>query len=471
MPSRGAGNTLAAGGTGDGYVSGVTSPPVRTRSVFSELLGSITERSLNLIDPGRTRSAPASSARLVESCRALLSSKGEATGIALAWQILNDFETLTKDQKAAFFRALLDEFGADVETLKATAGAYLRDPNDANAIRLSVAAEPRRQELVRRLNQAPDGTRRIVAIRSALLAAIDADPDLRLVDLDFVHLLHSWFNRGFLELHQINWETSAAVLEKIIRYEAVHEISGWDDLRRRIDPSDRRLYAFFHPRLLNDPLVFVEVALTVETPVSIQQILSSRRKTIPASTATTAVFYSISNCQTGLRGVSFGSFLIKQVVETLKQEHPGLRNFETLSPIPGFASWLKEHDFGIDIAWGEDQWDWTDRPDQRQRMEQIMPGLAAQYLLNEKDDDGHPVDAVARFHLGNGAILDRVNWLADTSPQGLKQSYSMMVNYRYKLEDIEKNHEAFAKSGSISVSGAVSRMARIPIRLPSTAET
>ena len=410
---------------------------MRTRSVFSELLGSIAERSLNMIDLGLAHSAPASADRVVEHCHALLSSKGEATGIALAWQILNGFEHLSEAQKAVFFQALSVDFGPGTESLKAAAETYLKDPSETNAIRLGAAAEPKRQELVRRLNQAPDGTRRLVNIRSDLLAAIDADPDLRLVDLDFEHLLHSWFNRGFLELEQINWETSAATLERIIHYEAVHEISGWEDLRSRIDPPDRRLYAFFHPRLASDPLIFVEVALTTDTPNSIQDILSADRDPIAAAAAKTAVFYSISNCQTGLRGISFGSFLIKQVVETLKRELPGLRDFVTLSPIPGFADWLETQSVMTPPARSaEGQWNWVEPS---QRPEQVMPGLAAHYLLNEKDDLGFPHDGAAKFHLGNGAILDRVIWAADSSARGLKQSCSMMVNYRYKLEDIEKN--------------------------------
>ncbi len=434
---------------------------MRTRSVFSELLGSIAERSLNMIDLGRTRGAPASAERVIEHCHALLSSKGEATAIALAWQVLNAFEQLPAPQKAVFFHALSVEFGPDTEALVVAAETYLKAPSQTNAIRLSATAEPKRQELVRRLNQAPDGTRQLVNIRSDLLAAIDADPDLRLVDLDFEHLLHSWFNRGFLELQQINWETSAATLERIIHYEAVHEISGWEDLRSRIDPPDRRLYAFFHPRLAGDPLIFVEVALTADTPDSIQDILAADRRPIPAAAAKTAVFYSISNCQTGLRGISFGSFLIKQVVETLKRELPGLRDFVTLSPIPGFAKWLESQSVVPPMARGDDgQWNWVGQGEPSQRPEQMMPALAAHYLLNEKDNIGFPHDGVARFHLGNGAILDRVIWAADTSPRGHKQSCSMMVNYRYKLEDIEKNHEAFVNSASIAASNAVTRLAK-----------
>ncbi len=445
--------------------------PSRSRSVFSELLGSIAERSLNFVDLGRARSANPSAGQLIAWCHALLSSKGEATGIALGWQVLNGFERLSDADKATFFQALLAEFGADAENLTHAARAYVEAPGDENAVRLNLAAEPRRQELVRRLNQAPDGTRRIVAMRADLLAAMKQDRALASVDLDFAHLFYSWFNRGFLELQQINWETSAAILEKIIRYEAVHEISGWEDLRRRIDPPDRRLYAFFHPRLPSEPLIFVEVALTADVPVSIQGILATRRETVPASAAKTAVFYSISNCQRGLQGVSFGSFLIKQVVETLTQELPGLRNFVTLSPISGFADWLQRQGFWPDLETSVRVWQ-RSRPsedamsDRDQRLSQTMLGLAAQYLLNEKDEQGRPRDAVARFHLGNGAILDRVNWLADTSDRGLEQSYSMMVNYRYKLDDIERNHEAFANTGAIAASSAVNRLAKAQLRLP-----
>ena len=444
----------------------------RGRSVFSELLGSIAERSLGLIDPGRARVSPASPSQLVEACHALLSSKGEATGIALAWQIASGFNQLGLAEKAQFFQAIKTQFGADTDNLLAAAAAYVQAPDDDRAFRLNVAAEPRRQELVRRLNQAPDGTRHVVAMRADLLSAMDQDPSLELVDQDFAHLFYSWFNRGFLELRQINWETSAAILEKIIQYEAVHEISGWDDLRRRIDPSDRRLYAFFHPRLPNEPLIFVEVALTVDVPGSIQEILSPHRDEIQVSAARTAVFYSISNCQKGLRGVSFGNFLIKQVVETLNQEFPALRNFVTLSPIPGFADWLRDQPdwsaFGPALdAWTADPTSQSDDDDHK--LAQPMLALAAKYLVSAKDSNVRPRDPVARFHLGNGAILDRINWLADTSADGINRSFSIMVNYRYKLEDIEKHHEAFANAGSVAASNTVNRLARANIRTPNPA--
>ncbi len=446
----------------------VTQRPVHSRSVFSELLGSITERSLKLIDPGRGRDVPASADRVIDLCHRLMSSKGEATGLALAWRILTEYADLPAPEKASFFRCLLVDFGADAAALATAAKAYVADPCDANAVALNVASEPRRQELVRRLNQTRDGTRRLVAMRADLLRAVAEDRDLNLVDMDFAHLLYSWFNRGFLELHRIDWDTSAAVLEKIIQYEAVHEISDWDDLRRRIDLPDRRLYGFFHPRLADDPLIFVEVALTVEPPASIQNILSPERQEIAANDAKTAVFYSISNCQTGLRGVSFGSFLIKQVVETLTQEFPGLRHFVTLSPIPGFSTWLKRQDdwpsMEPALAWQNDAVEWVATVGRDRALQHALLARAAHYLTLEKDGMGRPIDGVARFHLGNGAILDRINWLANVNPAGIEQSWSLMVNYRYKLDEIEKNHEAFANAGTIAASSAVSKLAKTPIR-------
>ena len=441
-----------------------------TLSVFSELLGSITERSLNLIDPGRTRAASPTAARVIGWCHDLLSSQGEATGIALAWQILDGFDRLDPIQKSLFFRALANDFGPDTGALTTAAQAYLDQPGATAAVRLNIASEPRRQELIRRLNQAPDGTRRLVAMRDQLLAMAADEPELAIADMDFVHLLGSWFNRGFLELQRIDWDTPASVLEKIIAYEAVHEISGWDDLRRRIDLPDRRLYAFFHPRLPSDPLIFVEVALTLDVPATIGSILSPDREELAPDAARTAVFYSISNCQSGLRGISFGSFLIKQVVETLKQELPGLRDFVTLSPIPGFARWLRDHPAAGDLAANlavDDPAAWLASVADDRTLQQTMSALAATYLTVEKDDVGRPLDPVARFHLGNGAVLDRVNWLANPSAQGLAQSHSLMVNYRYKLEDIEKNHEAFANTGAIATSGAVTRLAKAPVRIPS----
>jgi malonyl-CoA decarboxylase len=299
--------------------------------------------------------------------------------------------------------------------------------------------------------------------------------DLSAVDDDFVHLFTSWFNRGFLVLRHIDWSTPAIVLEKIIRYEAVHEISDWDDLRRRIDPHDRRCYAFFHPALVDEPLIFVEVALTRDIPAAIAPILATGRETVEADKMRTATFYSISNCQRGLAGVSFGNFLIKQVVEEVSREMPKLATFVTLSPVTNFAAWLKreraqensaalsEPDKSVLSALDEPGW-WFDTGKAELLRDAVMRA-AAWYFLRARDSRGLPVDAVARFHLGNGARLERINWLADTSEKALAQSHGLMVNYLYELDDIEKNHEAFAEGRTVVASGTVQRLLRPPLEL------
>ncbi len=273
-------------------------------------------------------------------CDDLLSGRGEASGMALAQAVLDAWERLGKDERQAFFAMLLERFGPETERLEAAIDAYRAQPDAATLETLHLASEPRRQELLRRLNLAPGGTHVLVRMREALFEAMERAPELKAVDSDFRHLFSSWFNRGFLVMRRIDWRTPANVLDKIIRYEAVHEIQGWDDLRRRLEPSDRRCFAFFHPQLIDDPLIFVEVALTGDIPRSIGEVLADNRQILPAADATTAVFYSISNCQEGLRGISFGNFLIKQVAEDLKRELSGLDTFVTLSPLPGFARWL-----------------------------------------------------------------------------------------------------------------------------------
>ncbi len=439
-------------------------------SVFSELIASIADRGLGIIDLGRTRVQAATVEGLGELCDQLLSGRGEASGIALAKEILKGYGSLEAKEQKSFFQRLARDFSAPPDALSNAASAYLAEPSDRHAADIVRAAEPRRQELLRRLNHAPNGTLGLVRMRQDLLSHLKECPELSTVDTDFGHLFTSWFNRGFLELRRIDWRTSAAVLEKVIEYEAVHAISGWDELRARIDPPDRRLYGFFHPSLGDEPLIFVEVALTREMSGSVQSILAKRRDRLEPEDAKTAMFYSISNCQVGLRGVSFGNFLIKQVVQELQRELPGLRSFATLSPIPGFARWIA-HARGGDgsglkaptaaalSALDEDGW-WRDRAPATPALEKALTGMAARYFLLEKDADGRPIDPVARFHLGNGARLERINWLADKSSRGLRQSHGLMVNYLYKLDDIEKNHEAFANAATVAASGAVARLAK-----------
>ncbi len=437
-------------------------------SFFGELLTSITEQGRALIEARRGRPGDKP---LADLCEDLLSGRGEASGVALAGEVLSSYQQSTREEKLAFFLALRDNFGADLDLVRETAAALNADPEDKGLLRrLHSVSEPRRQELVRRLNLAPGGTKALVAMRSDLLDFMREVPDLREVDRDFEHLFSSWFNRGFLVMRRIDWQTPANILEKIIAYEAVHEIDGWEDLRRRIGLEDRRLYAFFHPALVDDLLIFVEVALTREIPGAIGPILTEERAEIATGDATTAVFYSISNCQKGLRGISFGNFLIKQVVEELRRELPSLKTFVTLSPVPGFARWLgqemnrEESPIGglLDDELFDElkKTDWPMDVENADRLGDIVPGLCAHYLTRVKDRKGRPLDPVARFHIGNGARLERVNWQGDLSVNGLAQAHGLMVNYLYDLKYIEKNHESYAAQGTVATSSAVARLAK-----------
>jgi malonyl-CoA decarboxylase len=443
-------------------------------SFFGEMLNSITERGRALIDRARDRrgGAAARSETLAELCEELLSVRGEASGVALAGDILAKYAELTVGPRIAFFEALAERFGPDREALEAAIAAWQAEPSDKTAAEVHIAAEPRRQELLRRLNLAPAGTAALVRMREQLLDALGHRKDLTDVDADFVHLFSSWFNRGFLVLRRIDWATPAMILEKIIRYEAVHRIHSWEDLRRRIDPPDRRCYAFFHPALVDEPLIFVEVALSRDIPGAIAPILSAERDTSDGEKFATATFYSISNCQRGLTGVSFGNFLIKQVVQEISRENPRLKTFVTLSPVPNFARWLdreRKSDSPVGLTAedkatleGLDHAGWWQAPETRDPMQEPLLRAAAWYFLHAKNRRGLPADSVARFHLGNGARLERINWLGDDSARGIEQSYGLMVNYLYDLEDIEKNHEAYAEGQRVVVSNVVRRLQRGP---------
>jgi malonyl-CoA decarboxylase len=429
-------------------------------SFFGELLQSIAERD-------RRESAEELSASIIDLSEHLLSGRGEASGVALAGEILARYAELTSGPRIAFFESLAGRFGPDHARLDRAIDAWRDAHSDATAAQVHAASEPRRQELLRRLNLAPGGTAALVRMRENVLDAIDRRDDLKVVDRDFAQMFSSWFNRGFLVLRRIDWSTAASVLEKIIRYEAVHQIRDWDDLRRRIDPPDRRCYAFFHPALIDDPLIFVEVALTREIPAAIGPILTTKRDVVEPARQTTAVFYSISNCQRGLAGVSFGNFLIKQVVEEIARENQRLTTFVTLSPVPGFAHWLNRERHAASSALGaEDRaalasldrpaW-WQDQA-MREEVEEPMMRAAAWYFLHAKTRADTPADPVARFHLGNGARLERLNWLADTSERAMSQAHGLMVNYLYDLDDIEKNHEAYAQQRTVIASNVVTKL-------------
>ncbi len=435
-------------------------------SFLNELLTAVADRGRALIEPRRDRR---STARTVPALvAALLSERGEASGAAIAADILATYRSLDAAGRAAAFRLMRDDLGADGNALRTAAQAFLDTPSDTAAADLYDAATPHRLELLRRLNLAPGGTRALVEMRADLLGELADDRTLAGVDRDFERLFDVWFNRGFLVLRRIDWSSPASVLSQIIAYEAVHEIHDWDDLRRRIDPPDRRCYAFFHPALVDEPLIFVEVALTRSIPEAIGPILAAEREIVPPGEATTAVFYSISNCQTGLRGVSFGSFLLKQVVEDLARDLPGLRSFVTLSPVPGFAVWLAgvaadaDHPLAAPAAQAVAALavpDWPLAPEAAALAKAVLP-LAAHYFLRERGRSGRPLDPVARFHLGNGARLERLDWLADPTPKGLEQSHGLMVNYLYERSEIEANHEAYARSGKVVAAPGVSRLLR-----------
>jgi malonyl-CoA decarboxylase len=443
-------------------------------SFFSDMLQSIADRSRALIRRERREPARDRLDGLIELCEALLSGRGEASGVALANEILADYAALTTGPRIAFFESLARTFGYDNSAIEAAIAAWRQSQSADDAAELHRASEPRRLELFRRLNLAPGGTAALVHMREQLMDAMDHRDDLAVIDNDFVHLFSSWFNRGFLVLRRIDWSTSASILEKIIRYEAVHEIRDWEDLRRRVDLPDRRCYAFFHPALVDEPLIFVEVALTREIPDAIAPILSDTREAVDPERATTAVFYSITNCQRGLAGVTFGHFLIKQVVEEVRREWPRISTFVTLSPAPNFAEWLNrerasEASLAIDAddreaLAGLDRANWWIDDQLVERIGEPIMRAAAWYYVRARNRRGLPVDAVARFHLGNGARLQRLNWIADTSERALEQSYGLMVNYLYDLDYIEENHEAYAQQHAIVASTGVTRLVRSPAR-------
>lgn len=374
---------------------------------------------------------------------ALLGASGEVSGATLARKILDKYSGLDDDGRYGFFKYLASDLDVDPNAIRRALTTYENTATKEAYSAFMDASEPKRQELVRRLNQVPAATGRLVEMRRELLKFAKKDKRLAAVDLDFRHLFVSWFNRGFLVLSPINWQTSADILEKIIQYEAVHEITSWEQLRARLRPKDRRCFAFFHPAMPDEPLIFVEVAISKGVPNSIQDVLSDQRDIVELDEADTAVFYSISNCQAGLAGISFGNSLIKQVVADLAREIENLKHFVTLSPIPNFSNWLSKD--------GEENYEVEDDNVQE---------LASNYLMNAKRKDGWPYDPVARFHLGNGALIHAVHANADISEKGQKQSFGVMVNYLYDLKKIATNHEGYAADKFVSASAKVEALSK-----------
>ncbi|MBU2954322.1 malonyl-CoA decarboxylase [Marinobacter sp. F3R08] len=438
-------------------------------SFLQELFSSITQR-----DALQRRFGPKKSSYdsvdMVEACHELLHSDGEAASIVMASRALEIYQSLGDDDKRAFFDVLATDFAADPDKIDAAYRVYSKDRSNQYLAALFRVCEPLRQELLRRLNLARGATYELVRMRQDFLALMKGHKDFDPINADFIHLFASWFNRGFLVLRRIDWTTPASILEKIIRYEAVHKIQGWDDLRRRLNDRDRRCFGFFHPAIGDEPLIFVEVALTKGIPDKIQPILANDHYDIDdPHLADSAAFFGISNCQVGLRGISFGNFLIKQVVQELKQELPNLKNFVTLSPLPMFRNWLEQTyhpDSGLltpeaqQVLSHLDNPEWTNHPELSERLNQVIRPLAARYLLKEKNSAGLPMNPVARFHLGNGAELHRINWLGDVSEKGMEQSAGLMVNYLYVLENIERNNEKYTTNGEVVCSPSVRELSK-----------
>jgi malonyl-CoA decarboxylase len=402
--------------------------------------------------------------RIFELCNALLAVSGEYASTALARDTLDAYKGLDESGRARFFDTLARDYSPSPEAVSASAAAYQADPSPDNLARLEQSVEPLRRDLFRRLNMAPGGTAALVEMRKQVLHGLRTHAHWRVIDADLLHLLREWFNRGFLRLERIDWRTSAIVLEKLIQYEAVHAIQGWRDLRRRLE-ADRRCFAFFHPQLPEEPIIFIEVALTRSMAAHIQPLLDIGSP-VTTSHSECAMFYSITNCQEGLRGISFGNMLIKQVAEELKREFPHMRRFATLSPLSGFRRWLEQqrvkHPQALAALARLDQPDWHvgEVPEALQR---TLVRLCAHYLLRAKQDDARnaePLDAVARFHLGNGAALERINWMGDISQTGMARSAGLMVNYVYWLAEVEKNHERYFREHAIAASAAVEKLAR-----------
>lgn len=445
---------------------------MQVRTQFGDFLSSIADRGRSIIGIVRKNNDKASCEEIINLCHKLLSAKGEASGIALSFEIFLTYGMLENGDKIKFFKALHDEFSAKSVGVEKAVKSYLENPSAQTIGELSVATESPRRQLIIRLNQASNATQQLVDMRADLLGLLKDNPELSVVDDDFSRLFTSWFNGGFLELQNLNWTSPASVLEKIIKYEAVHGMSGWPDLKKRLVPDDRLIYGFFHPRLRGEPLIFIEVALTKDMPAEIHSILGTKRKIADPAQCETAVFYSISNCQMGLRGIPLGSFLIKQVVQDLKQNFPNLKDFVTLSPIPSFSTWLensldeqeagnfdqKFSDKTISNLRNAQSINWQEGYEPDNEMNETMRRIVAWYLSEIKGKNHLPNDPVARFHLGNGAVLERVNWPADISDQGQRYSLGAMVNYKYRLDEIEENHERYVETGDVKISSETKKL-------------
>ena len=410
----------------------------------------------------------------------LLRLKDESSMLKLADEILVNYEGYDQAAQVDFFRYLLTQFRADSDLLAEATIAYQNDPSPANVQRLNAASTPGRRALFEIFNMTAEGTMRLVQMRADLLGLLREHPELAPVDTDLQVLFSAWFNRGFLSLERISWDTPAFVLERLMKYEAVHEICGWDDLQKRVS-SGRRCFAFFHPALPSEPIIFVQVALVSGLSSSVDDIIRSEEAPLDEADADTAIFYSISNCQLGLRGIAFGDLLIKQVVEQLTEELPHIKTFATLSPVPGFGKWLSkireadaksdtkalpfvnaaERDL-LDGLLADKAGDWASSESHCAKLQPLLERLCAHYMVIAKSGE-QPLDPVSRFHLRNGARLERLNWLGDRSQKGLKQSHGLLVNYVYDSAVVTRNHERYVYENSVICSSSIASLAKSPI--------
>jgi malonyl-CoA decarboxylase len=410
-------------------------------SLFQNILSSVMKgtRRLNRL---RSKSFGKLHKNINKAVDSVMSTTGEVSSLVYSEHLLNLIEKLDDKSLYKFLNHLLSNYDIDTKKLTKDVKNYSSEKNDKNLQKIGISSEPQWIELFRRLNSTSNGTYRLVKLREKIRAM--NKPELKAFDSGLLKLFKYWFNPSFLVLEKIDWETPANILEKIIEYEAVHQINSWDDLRARLAPTDRQCFAFFHPLIPNDPLIFVEVALTTGLPESIQNIIKLEREEIDIEDANTAIFYSISNCHNGLLGISFGNFLIKKVASNLKRELPDLNQFMTLSPLPGFMKWMEEYS---PISF--------ERCSEKNCGDEELMKNAVKYLTKSERNDGLPNDPVSRFHIGNGASLEKINLNADTSEKGMIQSYGVMANYLYDLKVVEENHENFFKNKAVPVSNKI----------------
>ena len=416
-------------------------------SFFQNLLSSIMERSLLKSSYFRSKDFGILHEDINKALESVMSKSGEISSLVFAEHLSSLIEALNDEEFIEFFETLHAKYDLDAEALLRASNEYSKNKTQKNLELIFQASEPQWVKLFKRLNTVSEGTLRLVRLRERIRSLKQASPSLEFFDRSLLKLFKHWFNPSFLVLESIDWSTPANILEKIIAYEAVHEINSWDDLRARLAPDDRKCFAFFHPLMPNEPLIFVEVALSNKIPNTINEIITIDRSVTLNQDINTAVFYSISNCQEGLSGISFGNFLIKQVANDLNLEFKNLKKFVTLSPVPGLRKWIsdKHPKFAKSL-------ERLKRPEQFLKVHDNMMEYVGKYFLSSERTDKMPNDPVARFHLGNGASLEQINYLGDLSSNGIKLSAGLMVNYLYDLDKVEKNHELYTSEKKINIS-------------------